>query len=178
MEPVRIADGDGKLAHAQLVRITQAHRLEIRSVDADDRQVRLRVCTDDSRLRPPAIGQRTFNPVRAVDDVTVGEGKAIGRDDETRPAAAALAAAASGIAFAHINFHHRRADRFRRVDNGIGIRIQQYFIGGARLLTSRLIRNLLRRLKHLVFIRHRQHAKILFCNSHVTTPPFPAIGNK
>jgi hypothetical protein len=106
LESVWIADGDGELAHAQLVRIAQPRRLEIRCINPDDGQIRLRIRANDSRLRVPAISQRHFNPVRAVNHVAVGESEAVRRDDETRPATASLAPRAPCLAFTHINLHH------------------------------------------------------------------------
>ena len=90
LEAVGIADGDGELAHAQLVGIPEAHRLQVRRVNADDRQVRVRVRADEMRIGPATVGERDFNPLRAMHDVAVRENKTVRRDDETRPAAAAF----------------------------------------------------------------------------------------
>ena len=175
LEAVRIADGDGQLAHPQLVGIAEPHRFEVRRINPDDRQVRVRVCADEMRVRVPAIGQRDFNLVRAVDHVAVGQDEPVRRDDESRAAAASLVPRASCPAFTHINLHHRRADRICRVDDGIGIRVQQRSIGGsfggASVLASRFTRAL-SKLKTCRLIFHRPHAKMFVCNSHNHTPAF------
>ena len=146
----------------------------------------------------PAIGQRDFNPVRAVDDVAVGEGEPVGREDESRPAAVPQCGTIALVTtLMHVNLYHRRADRLRRVDHGIGIRVKQRPVlsilrspdlfgtegGHSGIAKDGAVRHWLTvdcglSIQRCRLICHRQHANILFCDSHVTTPPFPAIGNK
>ena len=124
LEAVRIADGDGQLADPQPIGITEPHRLEVRRINPENRQVRVRVCADEMRVRVPAIGQRDFNPVRAMNDVAVGQDEPVRRDDKSGAAATRLLPRASCPGFSHVNLHHRRADRFRGGNNSIGIRVQ------------------------------------------------------
>ncbi len=67
------------------------HRLQVRRVNAHDRQVRVRVSADEMRIRPATVGERDFNPLRAMHHVAVRENKTIRRDDETRTAATVTA---------------------------------------------------------------------------------------
>ncbi len=84
-------------------------------------------------------------------------------------------AAGPGAAFVHVNLYDRRADGFRRIDDGIRIRVQQHLIGGsfggASVLASRFTRAL-SKLKTCRLLFHRQHAKIFVCDSHNHTPAF------
>ena len=91
MEAIGIADGDGELADAQNGRIAESHRLEVRRVDANDRQVGFRIVADQVRVRPAAIGEHHFNSVSPVNDVTVGENETVRGDDEPGTAPSAFA---------------------------------------------------------------------------------------
>ena len=89
--------------------------LEIRRIDADDREIGLGIGADELRGIDARVMQRDFDLARAVDDVAVREDEAVARDDET--GAAALAA----FAAEHADVHHARRDTIH--DRGDRLRI-------------------------------------------------------
>ena len=115
LETVGVADGHRDLAGADRLRIAQLGRGEIRSVDAHDREVRMRVVADNRGSDPPAIAQRDLDLARATNDVAIGQREAIGREDEARAAAAAAIGSRTaprvGLGWKlNVDFDDRRGD--------------------------------------------------------------------
>src|SRR5439155_13499681 len=85
-ETVRIANGDGELADADVLRFTQARGGEVGRVNAEDGEVGVRILANQLRVGPSAIAEDHFDSVGAVNDVAVGQNKSVGTDDEARTA--------------------------------------------------------------------------------------------
>ena len=91
----------------------------MRRINAHDRQICVRVISDNVRIRMAAIGQNNFDSVCAVDDVAIGQDEPIRCENE--PRAAALPPA---IVPTHFDVHDRRADFLGGVHHCVGIGIQ------------------------------------------------------
>ena len=96
LEAVRVADGDGDLAGPDGLRVAQTRRAEVGRIQADDRQVGVRVVADERGADAAAVAERHVDLAGAVHDVAVGERKAVGREDEARAAALVSGLAAAG----------------------------------------------------------------------------------
>ena len=80
-----IADGVNLLAHVELRGVGQRHRLQIRRVDLQQRQVVNLVRADNARRITALVGEHHFDAaIGAVDDVKVGENVAGLVEDESR----------------------------------------------------------------------------------------------
>ena len=86
LEAVRVADRQGELADAHLLRVAQRGRDEVPGVDADHGQVGLGVVADQVGLVLAAVGQRDLEPLGPVDDVAVGQDVSARGEDESRAA--------------------------------------------------------------------------------------------
>ena len=122
LESIGGTNRDRDLSHANPRRVGEARMLNIRRVDSNDRQVRLRIGPDQTRRKDARIVERYLELTRAVDHVAVCQDESIARNDESRTAALAT------LATEHANVHHRRCDT---IDDGCdrsGIRIQKLFV--------------------------------------------------
>ncbi len=128
LKAVRIADGDGELADAQALRFAQFRRGQVRRVNAQHRQVRVRVFAHQMRVRPAAVVQRHFNLARAVHHVAVRQHQSVRADDETRAAARARVSPRPRHALVDFDVHHRMADLVRGLHHRAGIGVQQVAI--------------------------------------------------
>src|SRR5712692_6580828 len=68
-----IPDREDRLAHLELVRIRVVRGTEVLALDADDRNVRLLVSTDDRAAQDAAIREGHDHLLRAVHDMVGGE---------------------------------------------------------------------------------------------------------
>ncbi len=83
IEAERVPDRDDEVAGQDRVRVTERQRRKILRIrDLDQRQVGLRVLTDDLRVAHLAVGEVDLDLVDAVDHVVVGDDVAVGRDHE------------------------------------------------------------------------------------------------
>ena len=97
LEAKRIADGDRELAAPQLLGVAERReRQAARGIGAQERKVGVGIDAEQARLGGAAFGIGQANFARAVDDVSVGENKTVGRNDDARadPAASCFAVAA------------------------------------------------------------------------------------
>ena len=107
VEAERIADGDGDLAALELRAVAQFRRGQ-RDVglDPDEREIGVGIVAEHARLKLAAFERQEIDQPGALDDMAVGEGETVGRNDDAgaRAGAAAL--------LAHVDAHHARADAF------------------------------------------------------------------
>src|SRR5438552_12609838 len=89
LKPKLITDRDRNLTDTQSFRVCQSNVRKLRSVDANNREIGIRVVADELGAKFPAVGKIDFNFVRAMHDVAVGQNKTVRRNDESGTAAAA-----------------------------------------------------------------------------------------
>ncbi len=89
VEAERAADGDHELPDAQLGRDAERCVRQPGRVGLHDRDVGPRVGAHNPAGDLPAIVQTHPQPVRAPDDVVIGQQEAVGREQEPRPRSAA-----------------------------------------------------------------------------------------
>jgi len=94
LKSVRIADGDRDLPDANRARVAQAGPRGLRAVDSQDRKIGIRIVADKICTVRPAVDEGRRDALRLGDNVAVGEDEAVGREDETRPAAGPTASTA------------------------------------------------------------------------------------
>src|SRR5215510_6565741 len=128
LEAVWVPDGDSELADANLIRIAECDGNQVRRVDPDYGQIGFGIVADQLRLASPTVEQRHLDLRRAVDDVVVGQQKAVGREDESG------AAAAPPGAVRNLDVDHRRADLLGRPDDRLRIGVEQFSVGQRRRL--------------------------------------------
>ena len=105
----RIADRAHPLAHPQRRGVAERRHGQPRlSVDLDQRDIGVRVGSDDARAHRAAVRQFHGDALGAIDDVVVGEDAAVGVDDE--PAAGAAVRTIAVLARAEL-------ERFGRIGN-------------------------------------------------------------
>ena len=95
----RVADGAHPLAHAQRAGIAKrGDRQTSLAIHLDQRDVGVRIRTDDARTQRAAVGKLDRNPLGAIDHVIVGQDAAVGIDDEAaaRPAPRCVTPSAVG----------------------------------------------------------------------------------
>ena len=122
LEPVRVADGDHQLTHADRRRVAERRRHQIVAGDPHHREVGLRVGAYQVRLELPPVRQRGGQRLGVGHHVAVGEDEAVGREDES-----------GGSAVRGIEVDHRRRHRVDRLDHGARVRIEPRVGGAARL---------------------------------------------
>jgi hypothetical protein len=118
------------------VRVAQLHDPQIRLVDADHGQIRIRIIPDELGRGSSSIPQGDMNFVGAMDDVTIGKYETIGGKDKTRPAATgalSLSESRTGwsvVRVTHFNIDNCRADNFGGMDHRLRVGVEQrQFIG-------------------------------------------------
>jgi len=82
--PEGVADGQHHVTGAQLVGVAQGDHRQILQLDAQHRQVRLRVGTHHLGARHPAVAQPHLDRLGSLDDMVVGEDEALVADDDPR----------------------------------------------------------------------------------------------
>src|SRR5262249_35829340 len=90
LKAVRIANGNNQLTDPDALRIAKADRREIRRIDANDCEVGVGVIANRFRRKTTAIRKSHVNLCGVMNDVAVGQNEAVGREDKSRTAAAAL----------------------------------------------------------------------------------------
>ncbi len=101
----------------------------LRRINADDRQVCFRVFANQIGRKDLAIGQRDFQLVRSMDNVTIRENKAVRRDNKTGAGTAAFLSTLSlFIRFMDADIDHRRADLIDRAGHCPRIAVQQLLV--------------------------------------------------
>ena len=85
----RVADGAHPLADAQRVGIAERRRRKrLRALHLDQRDVGVRIRSDDMRAQRAAVGQLHGDPIGALDHVVVREDVPVGLDDHAAAGAA------------------------------------------------------------------------------------------
>jgi hypothetical protein len=122
-----------ELPDANLVRVAERHRGEVRTADSDDGKVGLGIVANELSFRLTAIGKRDPDSRRAMDHVAVRNDVAVGRDDEAR------AAACGRVGIARItprpgrmrdfDIHHRRTDGLGGAGHGARVGVEQTIVG-------------------------------------------------
>src|SRR5439155_24280869 len=129
-ETVRIANGDGELADADVLRFTQARGGEVGRVDAEDGEVGVRILANQLSVGPAAIAEDHFDSVGAVNDVAVGQNKSVRADDEARTASARLSSVSGCVGLlSHVDFDDGWTDPFRRAYGRLRVRVEQLRVG-------------------------------------------------
>src|SRR5262249_44753513 len=130
LEAVRIANGDGKVTRPDGLRVAEHDRLEVRRVDADHGQVGVGVVADPLGGVLAAVGEGNLDLNGMVDDMAVGEDKAVGGEDEAGAVAVGLAPPAAHAAAVrlvpHIQVDHGRGDLVHGGDHGGGVGVEQW----------------------------------------------------
>ena len=80
MEAVRIADRDRELADPHGARVAERRERQRRSVDADDREIGVRILADEIGPRRAAVGHHDRQGAARFHDVAVGQDQAVGRE--------------------------------------------------------------------------------------------------
>jgi hypothetical protein len=88
LKAVGITDGYHQLSHPDQFRISQGSRHEMIAIDANHRQIRVRIFPDQARFEAPSIGKRHAELAGPMHHVAVGQNKAIRREHKARAAAA------------------------------------------------------------------------------------------
>ena len=114
VEPERIPDSDHELADPKRLGLGELGDRQARAEDADHGEVCRAVGAHDRRCQLGAAVERDRDLARAVDDVRVRQGVAIGRDDD----AAAAAPAAP-------NVDDARRDLLDDGDDGLRVRVEK-----------------------------------------------------
>lgn len=74
LEAERVADGDGDLARANVLRIAQQSRGQrVRRLTPEDREIGIGIAAEHTRAEPATIRQAERDIAGAIDDVIVGQ---------------------------------------------------------------------------------------------------------
>jgi hypothetical protein len=123
VEAQGIADRDGDLAHADLLRIGEAQMPHVGQINAQHREVGVGIIADDLGARFATVGCLGVNRFGAMHDMAVGHDKTVRRNEEARSAAAAaMARPRLDMHDGRTGLAHGRAHRAR-------IRIEESQIG-------------------------------------------------
>ena len=126
LEPEGIAHGDHQLARLQAIRVAQFGPRQVAGGQADQGQVAGRVVADKVRVEGVAFRRDGAKPAAAVDHVAVGQGVAVGGQDEARARAAAI------LAPRPEDGNHRGSDLAHHRNHGPRIGVQQIGVGLGR----------------------------------------------
>jgi hypothetical protein len=129
LEPVRVANGNGHLADAEVPGFAELRGGQVRRINAKDGEVRFRVFTDQMGIGTAAIVKVDLDFVRAMDDVTVGQHQSVRADDKAGTTARTNFAAARD-ALVDFDVHDGMADLVGGMNHRLGIRVKQFAIIG------------------------------------------------
>src|SRR6185369_7048981 len=91
LKTVGVADCDHQLTDTNQMRVTKTGRNQVRRVDADHREVGIRIVTDELCLESPSIHESHIDLACAMDDVAIGKNESVGRKDKSGPTACRFA---------------------------------------------------------------------------------------
>ncbi len=120
LEPVRVADGDRDLPHADQSRIAQRRprqRFSLGRHDADDRQIGVGIGADTIRQHRSTIRHHHRDAPGPLDHVIVGENQSVGREADARTAA-----------FLDVDLDDGRPDRLDGANHRLRIRVEQFAV--------------------------------------------------
>ena len=123
LKAVGVADGDRDLAEADALRVPETRPGQAGTVEPYDRQVRVRVVSDEIRASRSPVGQRHADVGRLRDHMAVGEDEAVGCEEH---------AGADGAAAIQLDLDDRRPGRLHGVDDGARVRVQQFVVSAGR----------------------------------------------
>ena len=105
----RIADGKHFLSDAEVTRVAQGRRHQVRSADLDHRKIVTLICANHLRRVVALVVQRDFNILGALDHVEVGEDVSLFVENESRTLAFLRHHAIKEVKAhgARANVHHR-----------------------------------------------------------------------
>lgn len=143
IETVGIANCYGDLPWTQTLRLAKPGSRQIGGVDAQNREVGVRIFPDHGNVGSAAVGKHNLHFIRTADYMAVGENQAVRADDEARTTpghgARSIGSTSATTAF---NLHHGRADHFSRAHHGLRIGVEQLVVRNGLGGTSAMAFNL------------------------------------
>ena len=107
------------LTDTQFFRVGQPDMRKLRSIDANNRKISIRIVADQLCGKFPTIGNGDHGFACTMHDVAISQNETIWRDNESRTASALFSFCA------RFNVHHRRRDPVDRADNVARVFVQQ-----------------------------------------------------